>query len=346
MAKIHIHYLMPHGIGDVIMTIPVLKEIAKRKSVEFSITVKSKTEAEVIRALCPEQSINFIYFRDIPSEYRSVKSLYILIKRIRSFSPDIILTQFGVDAPKSSIISFLAGSKIRVGWKGLFSFLNTITLIPSGLHKIEENLKVLQILNIDPGKDAVKYPLYAAQVNKINNTNLKNIISSDSLKIVVGPGSQELDKHKRWPTKNYGVLVNKILSTYKNSTVLLVGTREESILCEEILKHSQEKHRIINLAGMTSIIELLVLLSKVDLTITHCNGISHLACSANRPTIVLYGPTNYKITGPRSDFFIPISLELDCSPCFSKDYVTGCGNPICMEQIKVEEVYLKIRDLL
>ena len=66
---LHIHYLMPQGIGDVIMTIPVLKEIIRSISVRFSITVKSKTEANVISELCPEMKIEYIYLQDIIKKF-------------------------------------------------------------------------------------------------------------------------------------------------------------------------------------------------------------------------------------------------------------------------------------
>jgi ADP-heptose:LPS heptosyltransferase len=52
---------MPQGIGDVIMTIPVIKIIAEKNPVIFSRVVKSEIEATVIREICPDLNIVFYF---------------------------------------------------------------------------------------------------------------------------------------------------------------------------------------------------------------------------------------------------------------------------------------------
>ena len=111
---LHIHYLMTHGIGDVVMTVPVLKKIAHDRPVKFSITVYTETEATVIQALCPELKIDFIYFYPLISGNNGFSAFLKLIRKIRMFSPDIILTQFQITSHKSSIISFLSGNVMEI----------------------------------------------------------------------------------------------------------------------------------------------------------------------------------------------------------------------------------------
>jgi ADP-heptose:LPS heptosyltransferase len=69
---------MPQGIGDVIMTIPVIKKIAEKKTVNFSISVKSETEAAVIRELCPELKIVFIILQDIFKKSSTFIAFFVL----------------------------------------------------------------------------------------------------------------------------------------------------------------------------------------------------------------------------------------------------------------------------
>ena len=337
---------MPQGIGDDVMTIPVILEIRENKNVQLSISVKSEIEATVIRELCPDINIVFINLQDIMSRSNSLIAFFKLVKRIRKLSPDIILTQFNVGAAKSSITSFLSGVKLRVGWKGPFSFLNTLTLTPSGQHKIAENLKSLKILNIDLKNNKIKYPLFQSNKSSSINSQLDSVLESNLTNIAISPGSQEFDSHKRWPKLNYIKLINKITANNKNIMVALIGNDGEKELCEEILQAVDKKENLTNLSGKTSIPELLYFLSKVDLTITNCNGISHLACAANSPIISLYGPTNYKVTGPISNTFIPITAGLDCSPCYRRDYRFGCGDPVCMDKIDVDEVYQTILKII
>jgi heptosyltransferase-2 len=337
---------MPQGIGDVIMTIPVIKKIAKEKTVIFSISIKSEIEATVIRELCPDINIVFINLQDIFNRSNTLIAFFTLVIRIRKLNPDIILTQFNVSAVKSSLTSFLAGVKMRVGWEGPFSFLNTLTLSPSGQHKTTENFKSLEILNINIKDVHIEYPQFKPEGIDSSNIQLDNLLKSNLTKIAISPGSQEFDRHKRWPKSKFSILINKIMANYSNIMVCLVGNEREKKLCEDIRQNVDQKDNVINLAGKTSIPELLYFLSQVHLTITNCNGISHLACAANSVIIGLYGPTNYDVTGPISKTFIPITAGLDCSPCYQRDYRFGCGDPICMEKIGIDEVYQSVKKVI
>ena len=345
MKKLHIHYLLTHGIGDIVMGAPVLHALAKRRPVNFSITVKSEVEAQVINELCPGLNIKYIYFQNILNKKGTIRSFLILIKEIRKLSPDVIIALYGIKSQKSSLISFLSGIKIRIGWKGPFSFLNTLTLEPKGIHKIDENLRVLQVLNSEANENEKVYLKYKPKVIEFSNPKLENNTTTNNIKIVVSPGSGELEKHKRWPEERFSLLINKIHTEFKNAMVFLVGVKRERNLCEQILENVNDKQRVLNLAGDLDVRDLLLLLKQVDLTITNCNGVSHLACSAESPIIGLYGPTDFRITGPKSKNFIPVTLGLDCAPCYSKDYLTGCGNPICIEHIRVDDVFVKVIDL-
>ncbi|MBA7519426.1 hypothetical protein ES705_11504 [subsurface metagenome] len=346
MKHKHIHYLMTHGIGDIVTVVPVLKRISEFPHFSLSITAKSRIEADVITSLCPEVDIKFIYFQEILKSRGLIISFLNLIRRIRKLNPDIIIAQYGVNPIKSSLLSLLSGAKIRIGWRGPLSFLNTTTIIPIGLHKIDENIKVLKSIDINTDDLLASYPKYSSVGINFNQTYINELLSRNSLKIVISPGSGEEEKHKRWPKKNFSSLINLILSGRNNVSVFLVGSQAEKELCEEIKQNSDNKISIHNLAGKTSIKELLELLSRADLTITNCNGVSHLACTTNSPIIGLYGPTDYRITGPKSSSFIPVTAGLECAPCYAKDYITGCGNPICMEAIKVQDVVKLVNGLL
>jgi lipopolysaccharide heptosyltransferase II len=346
MKKMHVHYLITHGIGDAVMTVPVIKALTKKKFIDLSITVKSKTEAQVIDLLCPELNIQYIYYQELRKEKRLINTLFTLIKKIRKFKPDVILSQFGVTAQKSSILSFLSGVKIRIGWKGPFSFLNTYSLVPSGAHKIDENLKALKILKISYDKNDASYPTFTSKSSEFKSPLLRKKFIIHSLKILIGPGSTELEKHKRWPAIQYNSLIKKILNEYDDIQIFIAGNQEEWRMCQQITEGISDGQNVINLAGKLTIRELIFLLSRVHLTISGCTGIAHLACSTHTPIIGLYGPTNYNITGPRSDNFFPITAGLECSPCYRRGYETGCGNPLCMKQISVEKVYRKVKNIL
>jgi heptosyltransferase-2 len=337
---------MPQGIGDVIMTIPVISELVKRDKSHISISVKSQTEALILGELCQDIDIDFIILNEIFENNSTLISFFKVIHRLRRLSPDIIFTQFNVSAVKSSLTSFFAGVKTRVGWSGPFSFLNTLTLEPSGLHKIAENLKSLAVLNYALNDIELVYPKFHGNPPNKTRPELSEILNSDSKKIAISPGSQDFDSHKRWPKLYFSELINKILSDDDSIQVYMIGDKNEITLCDDIIQAVDKKERISNLSGKTSIPELLYFLSRMQLTITNCNGTSHMACVADSPIIGIYGPTDYQITGPISDKFVPITAGLDCSPCYRRDYRFGCGDPVCMENIAVDKVYEAVKKFI
>jgi len=339
MTSKHIHYLMPHGMGDIVTVVPVLKYLSESGEISLSISVKGKLEADVIRLLCPQVEFRFFYFQEIFKSNNPLKSFLLLARRIRQIKPDIIIAQFGVDSKKSSLLSLFSGAKVRIGWAGTLSFLNTNTLRPIGQHKINENIRVLHNIKMDFFNLPASYPEYISTGDTFEQSVINELILKNPINIVISPGSGEIEKHKRWPSRYYSSLISMVLSNYKNITIFLVGSSTERDLCENIRKNSENRTNVHNLAGQTNIKELLELLSRAQLTITNCNGVSHLACTTKSRIIGLYGPTDHRITGPKSPLFIPVTAGLECAPCYAKEYITGCGNPICMERISVESVF-------
>lgn len=337
---------MTHGLGDIVTVIPVLNRLLASPSISLSITVKSRLEADLITLLCLHTDIKFIYFQEIIASRNFIRSFISLARRIRNMKPDIIIAQFGVDSKKSSLLSLFSGAKIRIGWEGTFSFLNTKTLSPTDQHKIDENLRVLSGFYNDFDNLPAEYPEYLSTDDKIKQSPINRLIQKSFTNIVISPGSGEVEKHKRWPSKNFSSLINQILSKHEHISVFLVGSQAERDLCKDILNNCDHNQNIHNVAGQTSIRELLELLNRADLTIANCNGVSHLACTTKSRIIGLYGPTDYRITGPKSPTFTPVTAGLECAPCYAKDYLTGCGNPICMEKIEPEKVAKIVTDIL
>ena len=70
------------------------------------------------------------------------------------------------------------------------------------------------------------------------------------------------------------------------------------------------------------------------------SGPAHLAASLNIPTIVLFGPTSEKITGPKGRGVRIIRQDIDCQiPC----YKTDCKDNYCMTRITPDRVVDEVK---
>ena len=97
------------------------------------------------------------------------------------------------------------------------------------------------------------------------------------------------------------------------------------------------------LTGETDLAGTVAVLSIADLLVTNDTGPSHISAALERPTLVVFGPTNHVTTRPFSPTADIIRRPPDCAPCMLRD----C--PIdhrCMTAITPEEVFLRAVEML
>ncbi len=108
---------------------------------------------------------------------------------------------------------------------------------------------------------------------------------------------------------------------------------------------------VINLAGGYNIREVAAILRKTDLNICPDSGLMHFSCHFKKPTICLFGGSNYLCRTKYYSTAIPISKGKSvCNqyPCWSHSYYCPKNiNPaLCMQAIKAEDVFDIVRQIL
>jgi len=85
------------------------------------------------------------------------------------------------------------------------------------------------------------------------------------------------------------------------------------------------------------------LLSRLACLVSGDTGVAHLAAALGVPTVTLFGPTDPRLTAPRSRAAQVLSRAVPCSPCF----LASCPiDHICLRSITVEEVERAVRTAL
>jgi heptosyltransferase-2 len=110
---------------------------------------------------------------------------------------------------------------------------------------------------------------------------------------------------------------------------------------EEVV--SKMRRRPVVLTGETDLAGTVAVLSVADLLVTNDTGPAHISAALERPTLVIFGPTNPLTTRPFSTTADIIRRPPDCAPCMLRD----C--PIdhrCMTAITPEEVFLRAVEML
>ena len=140
------------------------------------------------------------------------------------------------------------------------------------------------------------------------------------------------------------LLGKRILDDFPEIKFIITGSKDDYQRCkyiEEKLKGSS-----LNLAGKYSLNESLAIIKKSGILVCVNTGILHLATCVGTKTIALHGATNSKLWGPYDKNSVIVQSDIYCSPCLYLGHDFGCNEPVCMQRIKVDDVYTKMYKLL
>lgn len=182
-----------------------------------------------------------------------------------------------------------------------------------------------------------RQPEVTLTVNEKRRTQAANMLRAagardDRPLVALCPGSIN-SRAKRWPAERYAALADRFIDEL-DAEVLLIGSEDESDVSAEV--RVRMKRTPVVLTGQTDLAQAVAILSLVDLLVTNDTGPAHIASALNRPTLVIFGPTNPLTTRPLSGSADILRHPPDCAPCMLRD----C--PIdhrCMTAISPEEVF-------
>ena len=190
---------------------------------------------------------------------------------------------------------------------------------------INDSLKV----NIQPGK------------LKVNSSN--KMIKKTSLSIVgINPGAS-YGSSKRWSPKKFAEVAISLSDQFE---ILIFGGPDEIDIALDIENYLIKKGVLNyqNLSGKTTISELVVHISKLDLFITGDSGPMHIAASFQIPTIAIFGPTNDNETSQwMNQKSIIVKKDLACQPCIKRK--CPLIHHDCMKTIKTDDVLNAVKTI-
>ncbi|MFZ3136816.1 MAG: glycosyltransferase family 9 protein [Thermodesulfovibrionales bacterium] len=177
--------------------------------------------------------------------------------------------------------------------------------------------------------------------NAAKEAVLKKIIEwggSPASLFVINPGAKF--KTQCWPVQNFIAVANWLSQNY-NATIAITGVDREKEIAEVIVKGS--RGLTINLAGETTIQELVELLRMAKACITNDTGTMHIAAMTRTKTVAIFttrhSPTHWLSKG---DEVISIFSPPDCQNCYD-DF---CETIECLKAISVENVTEVLEEVL
>ena len=141
---------------------------------------------------------------------------------------------------------------------------------------------------------------------------------------------------KRWPIGHFQKIVGRVQQA--GGTILLVGAPTDRDVAADLIARGG----VVDLIGQLSLDELAALARRADVYLGNDSGPSHLAEAAGARVVMLFGPSDPLVYGPRSRSAIALTAGLPCSPCFEAGRVAPCANVLCMPSLSVERVWREV----
>jgi heptosyltransferase-2 len=218
-------------------------------------------------------------------------------------------------------------------------------------HQLNDYLHLAASLGANPEPIAPRLSLEFSEVEAARGVLLSALaempgqeaMSSPPVFVGLNP-SAAYGPAKRWPPESFAAAAQEISRRAKNIIWVAIGQASDRELCEQIVTRSGV--RFINLAGKTSLRQLMGVLSLCRLLLTNDSGPMHLAAALGATVVVPFGSTSPELTGPdlpgQSRHRL-LTSRAPCSPCFRRTCPIDLR---CLTGITVDQVVTVAIDML
>lgn len=314
--------IAPNWIGDAVMTQPLLASL-KAQYPESKIDVLASTWVAPIYRACSE------VHEVIEAKFEHKQLQWGLRKQL---AQELALKKYQAcfvlpNSLKSALIPWLANIPFRIGYRGelRFGLINVALDNPSKVNRppmVDHYLALSQLLN---GRQAL--PTTGNLTPKLNvssvasnsvQAKLKNIHIDQAKIYVMCPGA-EYGPTKRWPTGHFAELAQSIVSNNRNNQIILLGSKGDHHLAQEIATQAKLDGHIHNWCGDTSLDEAIALIGMSKAVVSNDSGLMHVAAALKTPQVAIFGSSDPAHTPPLSNKAKVIWLNLACSPCHKRE---------------------------
>jgi heptosyltransferase II len=309
---------LPNWLGDMVMSVGFIKQIPGFfPGAEISLIAKKGIHE--LLPFFPTFKQEFVFDKQ---QFNGLKGLMQFgkgIKQVGKFDLFFCLP----DSFSAAVMGWATGSGKRVGYK---KELRQLLLTDSfkkakGLHRVEEYIRLLELFT---NKEAT-LPDVSLQHNFTKTGHVVVNINSEasSRRLTVTKAVELLD----------------FLRSSIEQKIILIGAGKEREFVDSVVSKLKNRHNVENLAGQTSLPQLVELLASAQLMISTDSGPAHLANALGTHTVVLFGAGNESNTAPYEKQLRNIIRlgELSCEPC-EKNVCQRYETPQCLERLSSHRI--------
>lgn len=341
-ASKHILVIRLSAMGDVAMTVPVVKALV-RLHPHVKITVVSRQFFKPIFENIPNVSF---YAADVKGKHKGVLGLYKLYKELTKLHIDCVADLHNVLRSNILGVFFKLGGyknyKIDKGRAEKKALTQT-----SG--KLFQQLKTTHERYADVFRK-LGYPIAISQEDVIAPLKMSSKLISllgEKHTMYIGIAPFAAFAGKTYPATQMEKVISKLNATKKYTIILFGGPAD----APQLSKWEDTYETVVNVAGKFSFEEELALISHVDVMLSMDSGNAHLAAMFGRKVVTIWGVTHpyagfYPFGQPIENALLADREQYPLLPTsiYGNKYPEGYEN--VMQTITPEAVFEKIEEVI
>jgi lipopolysaccharide heptosyltransferase I len=288
--------IKPSALGDVVQALPVLTGLKRRWPAAQIDWVVNDNLAEILEGHpCLRRTV--LYPRKRWTSPLRLPEMWRWRRALRDEKYDLTIDLQGL--LRSALMTWAAGAPRRLGLEsareGARAFYNEY-IADTAISAAERYLTCLEHLDI---------PVKPHDFQLIARKPLPEALANLGPYIALHPYSRW--RTKLWPWRYYEQLV----ATMPERKFVLVGEGPWFPL-------EAPPGQVVDLRGKLGIGELITVLDRARAVLSTDSGPAHIAGALGRPTLVLFGATDWRKTKPSGARVVVQTHALFCSPCLKR----------------------------
>ncbi len=318
----------PSWVGDMVMAQTLFKSLVSSRP-DAVIDVMAPAAALAVVERMPEVNKGILFNVGhgelrLSYRWRFAKSL-----KHKMYRQAIVLP----NSAKSALVPFFAGIEKRTGFLGESRYFLLNDIRPLNKKRLPRMVdRFVSLGEITPGD--LSYPALSTDEKNLGECLSRLGLDRDRPTLSICPGA-EFGDAKKWPEDHYAALANYAIE--KGMQVWIFGSPRDEMVANKISAGIKQGEYCHNLAGRTTLLDVVDLIALSSLVVSNDSGLMHIAAAVGCATTVIYGSTSPEFTPPLTQKLVIVSEELPCSPCFKRD--CPLGHKDCLNKLRPDRLY-------
>ncbi len=320
-------------IGDVVLSTPVIKVLRENYPSAYIAMMVSPYTEDIVSG---NPDLDEVIILDKDDLHRNLKGVWEFSRGLKKKGFDLAIALHPTN--RVHLVIFLAGIPKRIGYDRKMGFLFTDKIKHlkqlGEKYESEYNFDLLKPLGIELKDRDLYIPLKKESEDWVQELFIQKGVKHEDKILAINPGAS--CKSRIWPAERFAEVIDELIDKYGFKVFILAGPKDVNMADKVI---SQMKHKAINLAGKTSVSQLVSILKRCELLISNDSGPVHIASALGTPVVSIFSRSQKGLSpkrwGPVGKRDVFLHKDVGCSECLAHNCVKGF---LCLKAITVEDV--------